>query len=170
MSYVRRQRLSWARIKLSCFLSFYFTGELIRPYIINPFYITFFMLYVQFFLAFFYLVFSNSFFEYEYFKVFFLKEFIVYFSMYFMFSFYSRTLIIILPKFFFVNTFFKYFFMSCYSSSKNKKIFVKSSINITFWKALIGNDPWALLTIRKALKKVVFILRNNFFIALCILQ
>ena len=109
MSYVRRQRLSWARIKLSYFW-FYIFDEFLH---LNIIFFKIFNLWLfnkssRFSLK--NLLFGTLHLGIQNNRLgLFSKGFIVYFSMYFFVSFSQGTSCIILCLFFFVNTFFKNF-------------------------------------------------------------
>ena len=109
MSYVRRQRLSWARIKLSsyCFIFsinlFIYLINFFKINLIFDFNKSFSLFLLKFTFGTSYLGIWNNRFG------FFSKGFIVYFSMYFFRPFFTRTFCIILRIFFFVKSFLKNF-------------------------------------------------------------
>ena len=117
MSYVRRQRLSWARIKLSCFWYLYFVlSNLYKSFLLQVSLTSFLDLLFLAFPFLFLLI-------WQYFvlplRSFSLKDLLFTFQCTFSSSFFFRTIFIILYHFFFVNTFLKIFFINF---GQNKKL------------------------------------------------
>ena len=115
MSYVRRQRLSWARIKLSCLLYLYFKykSKLIFILVFSSWVLTLWI-------TFFHLVVLIT-------TAWFLKD-IVYFSMYFfILNLLVGTLFILAQQVWFVNTFLNFFYLFFVSifcfSCRNRSVF-----------------------------------------------
>ena len=114
MSYVRRQRLSWARIKLSCLLFIYFSSLRITYQFLR---VSNSFLHLRFFAWF-----SPNFFLSTNTSKYSLKGiYCLFFNVLFVFLS-CGTFIIILPKFLNVNTFFKFFLFFLNNIFEHKKI------------------------------------------------
>ena len=129
MSYVRRQRLSWARIKLSCFWYLYLVFWQVQICFYKRLNLTYFFgrLLYRFFTGL-------------------TQRFIVYFSMYFLRSTLCRTTLILPSVLGFVNTFLKlfYFIFLCFLPLQKgiKKLVIFPSASHIFLLKYITNPSF----------------------------
>ena len=129
MSYVRRQRLSWARIKLSCFWYLYLVFWQVQICFYKRLNLTYFFgrLLYRFFTGL-------------------SQRFIVYFSMYFLRSTLCRTTLILPSVLGFVNTFLKlfYFIFLCFLPLQKgiKKLVIFPSASHIFLLKYITNPSF----------------------------